>query len=75
MGFLGEQMQTEEDQSNKEYNISIRVFGNEILGFHLGTTSSSNKWVGIGFLTLFTILTLLGAYGEKLVSLYKTLAF
>lgn len=76
MGFLGEEqeMATEQHESDgREYNISIRVLGNEVLGFHLGTNSESNKWVGIGFLTLFSLMTLLGAYGEKLISLYRWL--
>ena len=56
------------------YEIKIRVLGNEIFAINLSSSSESNRWVLIGLLTVFTTVTVLGAYGDKLVGLYHRLA-
>ena len=63
-------MDESEDQS---YEISLRILGNEIIGVKLSTTSTSTRWVTVAILTIFSSLVLLGAYGEKLIQLYKWL--
>ena len=61
------------DQNQKSYEIKIRILGNEIFAVALSTTNDSNKWIAISLVTIFSLLTVLGAYGEKLISLYKYL--
>ena len=63
-------MDESEDQS---YELSIRVLGNEILGLRLSTTSTSSRWITVALISIFSTLVLLGAYGEKLIQLYKWL--
>lgn len=63
-------MDQNEDQS---YEFRIRILGNEIFAISLSSTSTSNRWIVIALLSVFTTMTVLGAYGEKLVVLYKSL--
>lgn len=63
-------MSEDDDQS---YEISFRVLGNEIFGVKLSTTSTSSRWITVALVTIFSSLVLLGAYGDKLVSLYHWL--
>lgn len=55
------------------YEVSLRILGNEVFAVKLRSSSDSNRWVFIGLLTAFCSLTLLGAYGEKLVNMFKGL--
>lgn len=64
---------TTETPTQKNYEIKIRVLGNEIFAIGISTSNDSNRWVLLGLITTFSILTVLGAYGEKLISLYKYL--
>ena len=57
----------------KTYEIKIRVLGNELFAIALSTSNDSNRWAAIGLLTVFCLLTVVGAYGERLVGLYKWL--
>lgn len=59
---------------DQTYEISIRILSNEIFGVRLSTTSTSNKWLVISLVTIFSFITLLGAYGDKLSSLYNSIA-
>lgn len=61
-------MDESEDQS---YELSVRVLGNEIIGVKLSTTSTSSRWITVAVLTIFSSLVLLGAYGEKIIQMYK----
>ena len=63
-------MNKDDDQS---YEISLRLLGNEIFGVKLSSSSSSNKWVFLSIITIFCLLTLIGAYGEQFVELYRWL--
>lgn len=64
-------MDQSEDQS---YEFKIRVLGNEIFAVSLSSTSTSNRWTLIALVSIFATLTILGAYGEKFVSLYQSIA-
>ena len=55
------------------YELKIRVLGNEVLALALSTTSTSSRWIAISIVSMFSLLTVLGAYGDKLVELYKNL--
>jgi hypothetical protein len=63
-------MDKDDDQS---YEISLRLLGNEIFGVKLSSSSSSNKWVFLSIITIFCLLTLIGAYGEQFVEMYRWL--
>ena len=59
----------EEKEDNNSYEITIRILGNEVLGFGLKSSSKSNKWALIGLITLGVIVGILLNYGDKLVQL------
>lgn len=58
---------------NQKYEFNLRILGNEILSIGVVSTSSSNKWIAITLVAIFCFMTLLGAYGEKFISLYHAL--
>lgn len=57
----------------KLYEVRIRLLGNEIFAIALASSNDSNRWIALGLISVFSILTVLGAYGDKLVQLYKWL--
>ena len=57
----------------KTYEIRIRVLGNEIFALGLSATDNSNRILAFGLLTVFCVLTIVGAYGDKLVGIFKSL--
>jgi hypothetical protein len=61
------------ENQQKTYEIKIRILGNEIFAIALSTSNDSNKWIALSLVTIFSLLTIIGAYGEKLVQLYKYL--
>lgn len=63
--------ETKEKDTNKTFEIKIRFFGNEMFAVALNTENGSNRWIVMSILTIFCFLTVLGAYGEKFVELYK----
>ena len=64
-------MDKNEDQS---YNFKLCLLGHEIFAIELKSTSTSDRWVAIVLMSVFCTFVLLGAYGEKLIHLYR-LAF
>lgn len=60
-------------QDPKLYEVRIRLLGNEIFAISLASSNDSNRWIALGLITVFSVLTILGAYGDKLVQLYKWL--
>lgn len=63
-------METAEDQ---HYEVNIRVLGNEVFAIKLATTSTSNRWILISLVSIFSFFTILGAYGEKFIEMYRWL--
>lgn len=57
----------------QSYEFKIRILGNEIFAVGIASDSASNKWIGIALVAIFSILTVLGAYGEKIIYLFKLL--
>jgi hypothetical protein len=53
------------------YEIKLRILGNEVFAFGLSSSSSDNRWVALALVSIFCFVTLAGAYGEKLINLYK----
>jgi hypothetical protein len=66
-------MTDETQQSIKTYEIKLRVLGNEVFAIALGTSDDSNRVLAFGLITVFCVLTVIGAYGERLVNLFKML--
>lgn len=66
-------MSEEVEIDKNAYEVSLRLLGNEVFAVKLRSSSDSNRWVFIGILTAFCSLTLIGAYGEKLINLFKGL--
>lgn len=62
-----------EEQSMKKYELSIRFLGNEIFAIGMASSSDSNKWILIGLVSMFSILTVLGAYGSSLLAFLQSL--
>jgi hypothetical protein len=62
------------DNQNNFYEIKFKLLGHEIFELSIGTSVTSNKWIAIGSVFTFAFLVLIGAFGEKFISLYK-LAF
>ena len=63
-------MDKSEDQS---YEMKLRVLGNEVFAISLSSSSASNKWIVLALVSIFALLTVLGAYGEKFLNLYNSL--
>ena len=55
------------------YEIKIRVLGNEIFAIALAAPDSSNRILLGGLVTVFCVITIIGAYGAELVSFFKSL--
>jgi hypothetical protein len=62
----------EPEVPQKTYEIKLRILGNEVFAISL-SSSNDDKWTAIGLFTVFSILTVIGAYGDKIVSLFKML--
>lgn len=65
--------QPNEPTTPKVYELKLRLLGNEVFAIGLVSSSDSNKWIAIGIVSVFSVLTVLGAYGEKLVQFYQSL--
>lgn len=65
--------QSKEIATPKIYELKLRLLGNEIFAIGLVSSSDSNKWIAIGIVSVFSVLTVIGAYGEKLVQFYQSL--
>lgn len=61
-----------ESNNLKTYELKLRILGNEVFAVGLSSSSEDNKWIAIGIISVFSILTVLGAYGEKLIQFYHS---
>lgn len=59
-----------EDKPNT-YQFKLKLLGHDIFEIEFGSTASSNRFMAIGMLVTFVSLTIIGAYGEKFIQLYK----
>lgn len=62
-----------DQQEDQNYEVNIRVLGNEVFAIKLSTTSTSNRWVLISLVSVFSFLTVIGAYGDEFISMYRWL--
>jgi hypothetical protein len=64
---------TEPIKSDNTYELHLRILGNEVFAIGLSSSSLDNKWVAIAIVSIFSALTLIGAYGDKFVALFQRL--
>lgn len=58
---------------NKTYEFRIRILGNEIISVGFTTSNDSNRFFVAALISVFSFLTILGAYSEKLIAIYHSL--
>jgi hypothetical protein len=61
------------EQLPNAYELKVRILGNEVFAVAIGSSSDSNRWIALGLITIFSLMIVLGAYGDKLVALYQYL--
>ena len=60
----------EEDKS-EDFEVSIRVLGNEILALRMTTTKTSNKWMFASIITLGLLIWAISIFGPSIVTFMK----
>ncbi len=66
-------MSEPQNEVKNSYEVSLRLLGNEVFAIGLKSSDNSNRWIAIGLITAFCFLTILGAYGDKLVNMFKSI--
>lgn len=61
------------EDGQKVYEVRLRLLGNEVFAVSLSASDTSNRLLALGLVTVFCILTIIGAYGTNLVELYRSL--
>lgn len=60
------------DQNQPQtYEFKLNLLGHEVFEVSLKSTSTSDRWVAITVISMFCVLTVLGAYGEKFINMYQ----
>lgn len=59
------------DQETGTFNVSLRVLGNELIGFSVAADSFSTKWVIIGTMVVFTMTGATATFGPDIVALFQ----
>lgn len=59
------------NQETGTFNVSLRVLGNELIGFSVAADSFSTKWVIIGTMVVFTLTGATAAFGPDIVALFQ----
>ena len=60
-----------EPDSNENFEVSIRVLGNEILALKMTTTKTSNKWMFASIITLGLLIWGISLFGPSLITFMK----
>jgi len=53
------------------FNVSLRVLGNELIGFSVAADSFSTKWVIIGTMVVTAMAGATAMFGPQIVSLFQ----
>lgn len=53
------------------FNVSLRVLGNEFVGFSVAADSFSTKWVIIGTMVMTSMAACVAAFGPDIVALFQ----
>ena len=59
------------EQETGTFNVSLRVLGNELIGFSVAADSFSTKWVIIGTMVTFTMVASAATFGPDLIALFQ----
>jgi hypothetical protein len=57
----------------KTYSFTLKLLSHEIFSIQLASSDTSNKWVALSIITMFSTVVVIGAYGEKFIRLYQML--
>jgi len=66
-------MTVETTKQENTYEIKICALGKEIFAIALAVPDFSNRILLGGLVTVFCVITIIGAYGSQLVNIFKTL--
>lgn len=61
------------EDGQKVYEVRLRLLGNEVFAVSLSASDTSNRLLALGLVTVFCILTIIGAYGTSLIEFYRSL--
>ena len=62
-----------EENEAEDFEVSIRVLGNEILALRMTTTKTSNKWMFASIITLGLLIWAISIFGPSIVTFMKGL--
>ena len=59
------------EQETGSFNLSLRVLGNELVGFSVSADSFSTKWVVLGTVITVTMTGVAATFGPDLLALFQ----
>jgi len=59
------------DEKPEDFEVSIRVLGNEMLALKMATTQTSNKWMFASILTLGLLIWGVSIFGPSIITFMK----
>ena len=60
------------DEKEEDFEVSIRVLGNEMLALKMATTQTSNKWMFASIITLGLLIWGISIFGPSIVQFMKS---
>jgi len=59
------------DEKPEDFEVSIRVLGNEMLALKMATTQTSNKWMFASIITLGLLIWGVSIFGPSIITFMK----
>ena len=59
------------EEKAEDFEVSIRVLGNEMLALKMATTQTSNKWMFASIITLGLLIWGISIFGPSIVQFMK----
>ena len=59
------------DEKPEDFEVSIRVLGNELLALKMATTKTSNKWMFASIITLGLLIWGTSIFGPSIIQFMK----
>jgi len=56
------------ESDNEDFEVSIRVLGNEMLALKMATTKTSNKWMFASIITLGLLIWSISIFGPSIIA-------
>jgi len=56
------------ESNNEDFEVSIRVLGNEMLALKMATTKTSNKWMFASIITLGLLIWSISIFGPSIIA-------